>query len=327
MAPNYLEHALAKFEKISQTFDTILAQIFLGTRSCDTDILATWQLPVHSPKPHNFHTQTTGLSRGNKSYTAILPKFAKICALSALEQEQKKPCHVLDCGWHAQCTLARAPALIHAARAPCRAFKGHPRTRNTSLRACPHFPSPVLSSCELCTARQANRALGRRGQLFPTTPSLALAPGQLPRAAEKLSQAWAKALPHRRSKHDLTGLWPTATSRGPSHSVSHFSIPCTHTIADLPWRSSSAFIWLYRREQVGACIAGEPDRLRTRPAHLWPPPPTIRTSTWSPETPGPHPTLRWTSTVAGKPRHRLFSFGHYSGEGGARVRGDRKLGG
>jgi hypothetical protein len=25
MAPNYLEHALAKFEKISQMFDTILA--------------------------------------------------------------------------------------------------------------------------------------------------------------------------------------------------------------------------------------------------------------------------------------------------------------
>jgi hypothetical protein len=27
---------------------------------------------------------------------AILPKFAKIRALSVLEQEQMKPCHVLD---------------------------------------------------------------------------------------------------------------------------------------------------------------------------------------------------------------------------------------
>jgi hypothetical protein len=41
MAPNYLEHALAKFEKISQTFDTILVRIFLGTRPCDTGDLAT----------------------------------------------------------------------------------------------------------------------------------------------------------------------------------------------------------------------------------------------------------------------------------------------
>jgi hypothetical protein len=64
MAPNYLEHALAKFEKVSQTFDMILAQIFLETRLCDTDDLATRQLPVPSPKPCNVHTQTTELSRG-----------------------------------------------------------------------------------------------------------------------------------------------------------------------------------------------------------------------------------------------------------------------
>jgi hypothetical protein len=63
------------------------------------------------------------LASGNKSYTAILPKFAKMCALSVLEQEQKKPCHVFD---HADmpiaCQLAhlrravhaRAPALVHA---------------------------------------------------------------------------------------------------------------------------------------------------------------------------------------------------------------------
>jgi hypothetical protein len=59
MAPNYLEHALAKFEKVSQTLDTILAQIFLGTRSCDTGDLVTQQLPDPSPKLHNVHTQTT----------------------------------------------------------------------------------------------------------------------------------------------------------------------------------------------------------------------------------------------------------------------------
>jgi hypothetical protein len=73
MAPNYLEHALTKFEKVSQMFDTILVQIFLATRSCDTGDLATRQLPIPSPKPHNVHTQPTELSRGNKSYMAILP--------------------------------------------------------------------------------------------------------------------------------------------------------------------------------------------------------------------------------------------------------------
>jgi hypothetical protein len=84
---------------------------------------------------------------------------------------------------------ARAPALVHTARAPRRAFKGHPRTCNTSLRACPHCPSPVLGSSELCAARQATQVLGRRGQLIPTTPCLTLAPGRLPQEAEKLSQA------------------------------------------------------------------------------------------------------------------------------------------
>jgi hypothetical protein len=42
--------------------------------------LATLQLPVPSLKPRNIHTQTTKHSQGNKSFTAILPKLAKICA-------------------------------------------------------------------------------------------------------------------------------------------------------------------------------------------------------------------------------------------------------
>ena len=98
MASNYLEHALAKFEKVSQTFDTILVQIFLATWLCDTGNLATRQILVHSPISHNIHKQMTELSRRNKSYTAILPKFAKICALSALELGQKQWCHVFDHG-------------------------------------------------------------------------------------------------------------------------------------------------------------------------------------------------------------------------------------
>jgi hypothetical protein len=48
-----------------------------------------------------------------------------------------------------------------------RALKDHPWTRHTSLHACPRCPDLVLSSGELCAARQATRALGRRGQATP----------------------------------------------------------------------------------------------------------------------------------------------------------------
>jgi hypothetical protein len=135
MAPNYLEHALAKFEKVSQTFDMILAQIFLGTRPCDTSDLGTRQLPIPSPKPHNVHTQTTELSRGNKSYTMILTNSQRsvpcrcynrsrrnhaTCSTAADMPGARQPTHPR------RAMHARALALVHAARAPRRAFKGHP---------------------------------------------------------------------------------------------------------------------------------------------------------------------------------------------------------
>jgi hypothetical protein len=85
VAPNFLEHALVKFELKQKSFDTILAQFVLGTRLSDTSNLATLQLPVPSLKPRNIHTQTTKHSQGNKSFMAILTKFTKICAQSALE--------------------------------------------------------------------------------------------------------------------------------------------------------------------------------------------------------------------------------------------------
>jgi hypothetical protein len=98
VAPNFLEHALVKFELKQKPFDTILAQFVLGTRLSDTGNLATLQLPVPSLKPRNIHTQTTKHSQGNKSFTAILPKFIKICAQSALEHGQKQQLHVFDRG-------------------------------------------------------------------------------------------------------------------------------------------------------------------------------------------------------------------------------------
>jgi hypothetical protein len=96
--PNFLEHALVKFELQQKLFDMILVLFVLGTRLSDTSDLATLQLPVPSLKPRNIHTQTTKHSQGNKSFTVILPKFAKICAQSALEHGQKQWLHVFDRG-------------------------------------------------------------------------------------------------------------------------------------------------------------------------------------------------------------------------------------
>jgi hypothetical protein len=87
-----------KFELKQKLFDMILAQFVLGTQMSDTCDLATLQLPVPSLKPRNIHTQTTKHSQGNKSFTAILPKFAKICAQLALEHRQKQRLHVFDRG-------------------------------------------------------------------------------------------------------------------------------------------------------------------------------------------------------------------------------------
>jgi hypothetical protein len=98
VVPNFLEHGLVKFELKQKPFDTILAQFVLGTRLSDTSNLATLQLSVPILKPRNIHAQTTKHSQGNKSFTAILPKFVKICAQSALEHGQKQRIHVFDRG-------------------------------------------------------------------------------------------------------------------------------------------------------------------------------------------------------------------------------------
>jgi hypothetical protein len=98
VAPNFLEHALVKFELKQKPFDMILTQFVLGTGLSDTGNLATLQLPVPNLKPRNIHTQTTKHSQGNKSFTAILPKFAKICAQSTLEHGQQQWLHVFDRG-------------------------------------------------------------------------------------------------------------------------------------------------------------------------------------------------------------------------------------
>jgi hypothetical protein len=85
VVPNSLEHALEKFELKPNSFGTVLAQFDLGTRHSDTGTLGTLQLSVPSLKPRDVHTQKTKQCQGNKSFTAMLPKFAKIFAKSALE--------------------------------------------------------------------------------------------------------------------------------------------------------------------------------------------------------------------------------------------------
>jgi hypothetical protein len=98
VVPNFLEHALEKFELKPNLFGTVLAPFDLGTKQSDTGTLVTLQLSVPSLKPCNVHTQKTKHYQGNKSFTAILPKFAKICAQSALELGQKQRFHVFNHG-------------------------------------------------------------------------------------------------------------------------------------------------------------------------------------------------------------------------------------
>ena len=98
VAPNFLEHALVKFELKQKPFDTILAQFDLGTRLSDTCNLAMLQLSVPSLKPRNIHTQTTKHSQGEQILHSDLAKFVKICAQSALELGQKQQFHVFDRG-------------------------------------------------------------------------------------------------------------------------------------------------------------------------------------------------------------------------------------
>jgi hypothetical protein len=120
VVPNSLEHVLEKFELKPNSFDTFLAQFDLGTRHSDTCTLMTLQLPVPSLKPRDVHTQKTKQGQVNKSFTAILPKFAKICTQPALEHGKRQRAHVFDRGWHLRFTPVRAPRLpVHArARSP-----------------------------------------------------------------------------------------------------------------------------------------------------------------------------------------------------------------
>jgi hypothetical protein len=169
--PNSLEHAVEKFELKPNSFDTVLAQFDLGTRHSDTGTLLTLQLPVPSLKPRDVHTQKTKQGHVNKSFTAILPKFAKICTQPALELGQRQRAHVFDRGSHLRFTPVRAPtppsarprALVgprppvHRAVPikPPQASAIHPRALSRLAQVRDHRKSP---RARRATARQAFRA-------------------------------------------------------------------------------------------------------------------------------------------------------------------------
>jgi hypothetical protein len=111
---NSLEHTSENFELKPNSFDTVLAHLELGTGCSDTGILVMLQLPVPSLKPRHVHTQKTKQCQMNKSFTAILHKFVKICTQSALELGQRQRFHVFDRGWHPWFTPIRAPSLPSA---------------------------------------------------------------------------------------------------------------------------------------------------------------------------------------------------------------------
>jgi hypothetical protein len=113
VAPNYWTHPGKIWEQNSAVWHDLGRDLPRDSTMWHCHIAeATTLCPW--PKIARLHAQTTECSRENKSYTAILPKFANICALSALELGQKQWSHVFDCGWHARFTPVRAPAPSRA---------------------------------------------------------------------------------------------------------------------------------------------------------------------------------------------------------------------
>jgi hypothetical protein len=157
----------------------------------------TRQLSVQCHKPLDFHTQTTKLCRGSKSCAAIMPKFAKIFNLWALElgQKQKATCSIA-------CLIGRA----RTGRGSARPARGRPAPRLCHALAykcvqealavgTAHLePRPSQRSPEFAVKSEHRHPpslprLGHRGHPFLLNSSLALAPGSLHSEAVKLLQA------------------------------------------------------------------------------------------------------------------------------------------
>jgi hypothetical protein len=186
VVPNFLEHALEKFELKQKPFGTILAPFVPGTRLSDTGTLVTLQLSVPSLKPHDIHTQTTKHSQGNKSFTAILPQIHEDlhpigvrtraeATVPRVRPWLTRPVHYSSHTRVLQCTPARARRST-TARAPRHAYKaalGLDRTSPRALspaRAKVHWTSP---RARRATARQATRASATAASSLQSLPSRA----------------------------------------------------------------------------------------------------------------------------------------------------------
>jgi hypothetical protein len=110
MAPNYLEHTLAKFGSNPQPFYMILARI---TSGLDRETLTYWRRDNSLSMTQNH--STTKLRRGSISCIAIMPKYEKICNLWAFKLGQKQRA---TCSTPCQACRARAGRGSAHPRAP-----------------------------------------------------------------------------------------------------------------------------------------------------------------------------------------------------------------
>jgi hypothetical protein len=232
---------------------------------------------------------------------------------------------VFDAPWHARARPRRsahahsltptpAPASIKATPAST----VHPRA---SLIQPEHKFVGVCPKSKVLVAVQATATVDQPNQPLPV-PSDPQVSFYGPRWSSQ-----SRGLNYRRRQIDVAGHQPATVARRPSSTVSHSLIPCTCSILSIPWSSLCHLIELYRREQVGAHIADEPDRLRTWSDRFRPSPSTIRTSTWPPGPPGSNPALHRTSLAAGKPRHPFSSPRLLLQGGGSSVGKKEKTGG
>jgi hypothetical protein len=98
------------------------------------------------PQTLNFHTQTTKLCQGSKSCAVIMPKFAKMFNLWALELGQKQK---------ATCSIGCLTSRARTSRDSARPARGCP-----SPRACA-LPSPINASKGLSRWHLHTQSLAR----------------------------------------------------------------------------------------------------------------------------------------------------------------------
>jgi hypothetical protein len=220
-----------------------------------------------------------------------------------LELGQKQRFHVFDRGWRARFTPVRAPATSSARP---RALAGpwplvhravpikQPKASVVPPRALSVLTEPKFSGLRLAHATPPRPPPSSHFQAAPVTRLASL-------VARETFKSTDPAEPHRRPRIAHAGLRSPAVARRPSNPVSHSQIPRVHVFLDLSWSSLTHSMGLWRREQAGSLTADELPRLGTWTNLLRPPPPTIRTSTWSLETLGPHPTPHRSNLAAGKP--------------------------